>query len=64
MAFYMGYAPSEVVSLGGGAAVVNISAICLSAAVCLSPTVVSGLVGFGLRRVLVRSAAACVYISF
>ena len=46
---------SGVCTLGGGvtcggAALVNISASCLRAAVCLSPNAVSGLVGFGLRR--------------
>ena len=38
----------------------DISESCLSAAVCLSPNVVSGLVGVGLIRVCVRSAAAYV----
>ena len=56
----MGYAPSRVVSLGGGAALVNISANFLMDAICLSPKVVSGLVGFGLRRAWVRSTAVCV----
>ena len=38
----------------------KISASCWSAAVCLSPNGVSGLVGVGLRSVWVRFAAACV----
>ena len=38
----------------------NISASFLSADVCLSPNVVSGLVGVGLMRAWVRSAAAYV----
>ena len=42
----------------------NISASCLGAAICLSPNVVSVLVGFGLRRAWVRSMAACVASSF
>ena len=45
---------------GGGAALVNISVSCLSATICLSPNVVSGLVGVGLRREWVSSTAACV----
>ena len=48
----------------GGAALVNISASCQRAAVCLSPNFVSGLVGVGLRRAWVRSASACVATSF
>ena len=64
MALYLGYPPSEVVSLVGGAALVNISASFLIAAFCLSPNVVSGLVGVGLRRAWVRSADACVAASF
>ena len=46
-----------------GAALVNISSIFRSAAFCLYPNVVSGLVGVGLRRDLVRSLAACVAAS-
>ena len=41
----------------------KIYASCLSAAVFLSPKVVSGIVGVGLRRVWVRSTAACVAAS-
>ena len=41
----------------------NISSIFQSAAFCLYPNVVSGLVGVGLRRDLVRSVAACVAAS-
>ena len=64
MEFSLGYAPSEVVSPEVGAALVNISAICLRVAVCLSPNVVRGLVGVGLRRAWVRYAAACFDSSF
>ena len=56
----LGNALSESVSLVGGAALVKISVSCLSAAVCFPPNVVSGLVGVGLIRVCVRSAAAYV----
>ena len=41
----------------------DISESCLSAAVCLSPNVVSGLVGVGLRRAWVRSVSVCVSAS-
>ena len=44
----------------GGAALVNISVNLRSADVCLSPKVVSGLLGVGLRRKWVRSAVECV----
>ena len=44
----------------GGDALLNVSTSFRSAAVCLSPNDVSGLVGVGLRRGWVRSAAACV----
>ena len=64
LAFSLGYAPSEVVSLVGGAALLNIYASCLRDALCVSPNVVSGIVGFRLRREWVRSAAACVTASF
>ena len=58
-----------VCTLGGGVtsgrvALVNISASFLRAAVCLSPNIVSVIVGVGLRRVWVRSAAACVAAYF
>ena len=43
-----------------GDALSKISASCRSAAVCLSPDVLSGIVGVGLRRAWVRSTAACV----
>ena len=43
-----------------GAALLKIYARCRSAAVCLYPTVVSGLVGVELRKAWVRSADACV----
>ena len=46
-----------------GAALVEISANFLRADVCLSPNVVIGLVGVGLRRAWVSSAAACVAAS-
>ena len=57
-----------VCTLGGGVtcvgdALVKISASCLSAAFCLYPNVVSGLVWVRLRREWVRSAAACVATS-
>ena len=48
----------------GAAALLNISASCLSAAVCLSPNAVSGLVGVRLRRAWVRPEAACIAVSF
>ena len=48
----------------GGAALVKFFAICLRAAVCLTPNFVSGLVGVGLSRVWVRSAATCVSASY
>ena len=48
----------------GGAALVNIYVIFLRADVCLSPNVVSGIVGVGLSRVWLMSAAACVAASF
>ena len=56
---------SGVCTLGGGltsggSSLVNISASFLSAAVCLSHNVVSGLVGVMLSRVWVGSAASCV----
>ena len=44
----------------GGSALLKISESFLSATVCLSPSIVSGLVGVGLRRVWVRLTAACV----
>ena len=43
----LGYLPSELVSLVGGAALVKISTSYLSADFCLSPNVVSGIVGVG-----------------
>ena len=52
------------VTCGGGATLLNISASCLRASVSLSPNVVSGLVGVGLRRKWVSSAAACVATYF
>ena len=60
----LGYAPSEVVSLVGGAALVNISASCLRYAVFFSPDDVSDLVGVGLMRAWVSSSAACFAASF
>ena len=60
----LGYAPSEVVSLLGGAALVKTSTSFLRSAVCFSPNFVIGLVGVRLRRAWVRSAAACVAASF
>ena len=59
---------SGVCSIGGdftcgGDALLKISASFRSAAICLSPNVVSGLFGVGLRRACVRSAAACVAAS-
>ena len=63
LALSIGYAPLEVVSLLGGAALVNISEIFLGTSVCLSPNVVSGLVGVELRRAWVRSVAAYVAAS-
>ena len=55
---------SGVCTLGGGVtcgwcALVNISASFRSAAVCLSPNVVRGILGVGLRRTWVRYTAAC-----
>ena len=44
----------------GGRTLVKIYGSCLSASVCFSPHVVSGLVGVRLKRAWVRSAAACV----
>ena len=64
LALSMGYVPSDVVSLGGESVLVKISVSCLRGAVCLSPNVVSGLVGVGLRRVWVRSTSACVAAPF
>ena len=63
LALSIWYAPSEVVSLVGGGALVNISAICLRAADFLSPNFVSGLVGVGLRSAWINSADACVATS-
>ena len=60
----LGYSPLEVVSLVGGAAMLNISASGFRAAVCLSPNVVSGIVGVWLMRVCMRSTAACVSTYF
>ena len=48
----------------GGADILKISVRWFRGAVCLSPNIVSGLVGVGLRRVWVRSASACVAASF
>ena len=64
MEFLLGYSPSEVVLLAGGAAMLNISSSCFRAAVCLSSNVVSVLVGVGLSSSWVRSEAACVVTSF
>ena len=55
---------SRVCTLRGGvtcgrAALLKISTSFRSAAVCLSPSDVSGIVGVGLRIVWVRSMAAC-----
>ena len=60
---------SGVFTLGGGVTcgggtMLNISASGFRAAVCLYPNVVSGVVGVGLIRVWMRSAAACVSASF
>ena len=44
----------------GGSDLLKMSASFWSYAACLSPDVMSGIVGVGLRRVWVRSAAACV----
>ena len=44
----------SVVSLVGGANMLNISASFFRAGVCLFPNVVSGIVGVGLRRTWVR----------
>ena len=60
---------SGVFTLGGGvtcgvATLLKISASCLRADVCLSPNVVSGLVGVRLSREWMRSAVACVAASF
>ena len=63
LALSLGYAPSEVVSLGGGG-LVKISGSCLRDAVCLSPNAMSGIVGVGLSKAWVRSAAAYVAASF
>ena len=56
---------SGVCTLGGGVtlrgyALENISASFRSAAVCLSHNIVSGIVGVGLRRESVKSAAECI----
>ena len=48
----------------GGGAMLKISASCSSYSICLSPNVVSGLVGGGFRRAWVRSATAYVAASF
>ena len=63
LALSLGYALFEVVSLMCGGDLVKISASCLGNDFCLSPNVVSGLVGVGLRRLRVSSAAACVAAS-
>ena len=60
LALYLGYAPLEVVSLVGGASLVNISVSFLSAAFCLPPNIVIGLVGVGLRRVRIMYVDECV----
>ena len=44
----------------GGSDLLKMSASFWSYAACLSPDVMSGIVGVGLRRVWVRSAAACI----
>ena len=46
----------------GGEAMLNIWACCFRAAVFLSPNVMSGIVGVGLRRAWVRVATACVAV--
>ena len=43
---------------------VMISESCLRAAVCLFPNAVILIVGVGLRRAWVRSAATCIAVSF
>ena len=43
-----------------GTDMLNMSAICITYAVCLSPIVVSGIVGVGLSRECVRSNVKCV----
>ena len=48
----------------GGAAMLNISPSCFRVAFCLYPDGVSGLVGFGLKRVWVRSVVECFSVSF
>ena len=48
----------------GGATMLNISASCFRGDFFLSPSVLSGLLGVGLRRVWVRSAVACDAASF
>ena len=60
LALPLGYAPLEMVYLGGGADLVNISASFLREAVCLSPNAVIGIMEIGLTREWVRSVAACV----
>ena len=44
----------------GGAAMLKIPVSCFKAAVFLSPIVVSGIVGAGLREAFIRFAAACI----
>ena len=48
----------------GGAVMLNISVSCFRVSVCLSPNVVSRILGVGLRRTLVSSEAAFVDASF
>ena len=62
--FPLGYAPSEVVLLVKGAALLKISDICLRDAACLSCNNVSGILGVGSRRAWVRSSDECIAAPF
>ena len=64
LALSLGYAPSEMVSLVGGANLVEIYVSFLCDAVYLSPNFVGGIVGVGFRRAWVRSAAVRVVASY
>ena len=58
----MGYSLAGAVSLVAGSGLVEESFLMYT--VCLSPKVLSGIVGIGLRRVWVRSVATCIASSF
>ena len=62
--FLLGYLPSEVMSLVGGAALLEVSDSYLKADFLFSPDILSGLVGVGLRRAWVRSVAESFAASF